>query len=224
MLSIGHRGCAGQYPENTIHAITASAPHVDAVEIDVLRCGSGELVLFHDEGLGRVTGHDGRLAETPWERLADLRVGGSDEPIPRFAAAVAAWPEGLAMNLDVHEPGIAPDALAELADFDERVILSSTSEAVLHEASEAPVPVESGLSFYEDPERNVGRAAELGCAFVHVHYRLALETDLVERAHEAGLAVDAWTVEDAPTLARLREAGVDAATVDRWDILPGADG
>jgi glycerophosphoryl diester phosphodiesterase len=219
MLSIGHRGCGGQYPENTIRAITASAHHVDAVEIDLMRCGSGELVLFHDEDLERVTGRDGELEDTPWEHLRELRVAGSEEPVPRFEAALDAWPDGLVMNLDIHKSGIAPEALSAVTDLDEWVILSSTNETVLQEARAAPASVARGLSFYRNPETNIQREVDLGCEFIHVDYDLCLETDLVDRAHEAGLKIDAWTVDEASEIPPLREIGVDAMTVDRWDIL-----
>jgi len=49
MQVIGHRGCADVYPENTVRAVTRAANFLDAVEVDVRRCGSGELVVFHDE-------------------------------------------------------------------------------------------------------------------------------------------------------------------------------
>jgi glycerophosphoryl diester phosphodiesterase len=62
-------------------------------------------------------------------------------------------------------------------------------------------------------------AAKSDCEYVHVHYPLCLETDVVERAHAAGLAVDAWTVSDAATVRRLAERGVDAVTVDTRSAL-----
>lgn len=222
MRLIAHRGCDGQYPENTLRAIGSAAPHVDVVEVDVTRCGSGELVLFHDEDLERVTGVAGRVADTRWDRLAELEVDGSGEGIPRFADALEDWPDGTAMNLDVTEAGVVPDALRLAADFEEEIILSSTDPAALEAASAAvdrgPGELTLGYSFVADPEANVERARSLGCGFVHVHHRLCLETDLVDLAHGVDLQVDAWTVETPELATRLRDAGVDAITVTRHDL------
>ena len=59
---IAHRGFAGVYPENTLCAVRAAldppdAGHrgADAIEIDVMATSDGELVVFHDRDLARVT-------------------------------------------------------------------------------------------------------------------------------------------------------------------------
>ena len=56
VMVIGHRGAAGHEVENTIPSIDkAISLGVDAVEVDVFLCKSGELVVFHDENLSRLT-------------------------------------------------------------------------------------------------------------------------------------------------------------------------
>lgn len=218
VLSIAHRGCAQQAPENTVAAVRQAAPHVDAVEVDVTRCGSGELVLFHDDDLERVTGEPGRVGEVAWDRLADLTVHGSGEPIPRFESVVESWPSGTVMNLDVHDPGIAPEALEACSPLDERIVLSSTSTDVLQEVSPSG-SVGLGYSFFSDPDANLETAVAHGCEYVHVAAELAMQSDVIRRAHARDLRVDVWTVDSRPTLRRLVERGADAVTVDRWDIL-----
>ena len=48
-LVIGHRGAKGHAPENTLKSIQKAIElGVDGIEIDVFRCASGELVVFHD--------------------------------------------------------------------------------------------------------------------------------------------------------------------------------
>jgi len=51
-LIIGHRGARGHVAENTLPSIEkAMALGVDGVEIDIFKCASGELVVFHDQTL-----------------------------------------------------------------------------------------------------------------------------------------------------------------------------
>ena len=52
---IAHRGFADDYPENTPLAFRKASERADAVEMDVQRCGSSELVVFHDAYLDRLT-------------------------------------------------------------------------------------------------------------------------------------------------------------------------
>ena len=83
---IAHRGlCAPGLVENALGAFSACVAAGQPIEIDVQLTADGKVVVFHDARLKRMTGVDGRLAETPSARLADLRLNGTDERIPRFA-------------------------------------------------------------------------------------------------------------------------------------------
>ena len=64
MLSIGHRGAKGYIAENTLESINMAVElNVDGVEIDVFKCLSGELVLFHDKDLKKLTGRSGKIED-----------------------------------------------------------------------------------------------------------------------------------------------------------------
>jgi len=55
-LVIGHRGAMGYETENTIASIQKALDlKVDGIEIDVFKCKSGEVIVFHDDELDRLT-------------------------------------------------------------------------------------------------------------------------------------------------------------------------
>ena len=221
---IGHRGCAGQHPENTVAAVERAAPHVDAVELDVRRCASGELVVFHDEAVDRLTGASGRVADADWESLRELTVLDSGEPIPRLAEALDAAPDGVPVNVELKEPETAADALAVARRADAEVLFSSFHPAALATLrDEAPETDRALLVADGGPERVVEAATDLGCAAVHPAIDVATEPGFVEAAHEAGLAVNAWTATDREDAERLLAAGVDGIIADRWDLLSGPE-
>ena len=70
-----HRGCSMAYPENTLPAFEAAAklPNVAGVELDVQLSKDGEIVVFHDESVSRVTDGDGRIADLTIQELRELR-------------------------------------------------------------------------------------------------------------------------------------------------------
>ncbi|PSP96331.1 glycerophosphodiester phosphodiesterase [Halobacteriales archaeon QS_5_70_17] len=226
MRCIGHRGCAARAPENTVRAVELAAPHVDMVEVDVRRCGSGELVVSHDERLGRLTDGAGRVDETPHARLRELRVENSDERIPLLSDLLAAVPAEVGINVELKHAGIAGDLLAILDDADNDVVLSSFDEDALAEVgARGEYPL--GYLFHRSIRR-LGRnwrhaleaARNLDCAYLHPEYRLCLgRPERVERAHAAGFEVNAWTVKRARTVERLRAVGVDGVIVDDWEIV-----
>lgn len=56
-LNFAHRGWSGLYPENTLLAFQKAIElGVDGFEMDVQLSRDGEVVVFHDETLDRVTG------------------------------------------------------------------------------------------------------------------------------------------------------------------------
>ncbi|MEA5408086.1 glycerophosphodiester phosphodiesterase family protein [Haloarculaceae archaeon H-GB2-1] len=209
-----HRGFAADYPENTLAALRAAGATADGIELDAQQCRSGEVVVIHDESLDRLTGTSGTVADTDWETLRELDVLDSGERIPLLSEAFEVVPDDVTMNVELKADGIA-DAVSEVCErFDHEVVVSSFSTTALEEASVAGDDT-LGFLFTEEPEAAVRTAVELGCEWVHPEYRLCLETDVLERAHDRGLGVRAWTVNDQSTIEELDANGVDAVITDR---------
>jgi glycerophosphoryl diester phosphodiesterase len=78
-LNIAHRGASAYAPENTIAAFDlALALGADSLEIDVHMTVDEELVVVHDDVLGRTTnghGHLGHICETKWREVSELDAG-----------------------------------------------------------------------------------------------------------------------------------------------------
>lgn len=112
-----HRGAAAFAPENTLAAYGAALDYgADGCEIDIRAGSDGELVLFHDDMLDRLTGALGRVEELNLAALLALP--------PREDAAVSvptlnealrfARRRGMLLHLDIKQPGIADRIEEEL--------------------------------------------------------------------------------------------------------------
>ncbi|WP_411964162.1 glycerophosphodiester phosphodiesterase [Haloferax sp. YSMS24] len=217
MRVIGHRGCPALAPENTLAAFRAAADHLDWVELDVRRCGSGELVVFHDETLERLTEATGRVGDTRLTDLRALRVGDSEESIPTLTEVFAALPDDVAVNVELKEPGLAADLTDIVAETRHEVLVSSFDADALQEVRErTDLPVAYLCSTDWDDALPV--AGELGCTALHPHYDL-LSAERVAEAHDAGFELNAWTVPDSETVERLRGWGVDGVIVDDPSVV-----
>lgn len=72
-LNFAHRGWSGLYPENTLLAFQKAIElGVDGFEMDVQLSRDGEVVVFHDETLDRVTGYHGYLRDLTVSELKRL--------------------------------------------------------------------------------------------------------------------------------------------------------
>ncbi|MFP9193362.1 glycerophosphodiester phosphodiesterase [Natrialbaceae archaeon A-CW1-1] len=217
MRLIAHRGFAATAPENTIGALKAAAEYADAVEFDVRRCGSGELVVFHDETLERVTDGTGAIADTPLEELQQLTVLDSGEPIPTLEAVLEALPPSVEVNLEMKALGIAEDVLEalEATGIENRVVTTSFLTPELRRLRELEPSQPTGLLVSRRLVHPVTTAVELNCDVIGANYWRCLSTTLVPRAKTVDLEVHAWSIE-RPIVARLLGyRGVDCISADR---------
>ena len=97
-LGFAHRGAAVDRENSLAAFVDAHAAGFTYLELDVRTTADGELVVFHDDTLDRVSTGRGRLHDHTWERLADVTVGG--EPLLRFTELLTALPEAR-LNVDL---------------------------------------------------------------------------------------------------------------------------
>lgn len=75
-LLFAHRGASSLAPENTLRAFRLARDlGAPGIELDIHRCASGELVVFHDERLERITGKAEALSALSLEELKLLDAG-----------------------------------------------------------------------------------------------------------------------------------------------------
>src|SRR5512147_1741217 len=136
-LVLGHRGASADAPENTLAAFRLAIEQgADGVELDVWRCGSGEVVVIHDEDARRVAGAPLRIAEAPLAALRELDAGAwkgerfRGERIPLLAEVLEALPAAR-VNVELKGDGAggpvaaATAAVIRRARAEARVIVSS---------------------------------------------------------------------------------------------------
>ncbi|MDP9091890.1 MAG: glycerophosphodiester phosphodiesterase [Actinomycetota bacterium] len=230
-LAIAHRGGAGLAPENTLAAFRLSyALGVRYMETDVRLSADGALVAFHDSSLRRVTGRRRSVARTDLADLRGFSVMGT-QPIPTLAEVLVAFPDAF-FSIDVKErAAIAPLARLLLSHrATARVCVAGSWDSWLASLGDlAGTELTAALgwrSLVSTLSRlRLGRSPQPQPpgTFAHVPLRLgriAIYADhLLERAHAIGVRVIVWTVNDAPTMQRLLDAGVDGIITDRPDIL-----
>lgn len=221
---IAHRGFAGVYPENTLAAVLGAAGDgADAVEVDVRRCGSGEVVVCHDATVDRVTDGTGAVSDLSCTDLSRRDVLGSGEGIPTLGEVVDSLPAGVGLNVELKERDVAADVLRILVDvadgrdwwlssFDGEALAAARDAATdLRATVQRPVP--TALLVTGETAAPVAAARECQCRAIHPNADVCTP-DMIATAHEAGLAVNAWTVRSESTACRLARAGVDGLIAD----------
>jgi len=233
LLAFAHRGGAGAWPENTMPAFQGA---VDLgyryIETDVHATRDGVLLAFHDDRLDRVTDRTGLIREMDYDEVKLARVAGK-EPIPLFADLLAAWPD-LRINIDPKLDNAVEPLIRVLRDRKavERVCVNSFSDRRTAAIREALGPdlctgigpfVTARLRFssWSGPFRSLWGRFPAGCAQLPVRQNgiPIVDRRLVERAHEAGMQVHVWTIDDPEEMRRLVEIGVDGIMTDEPAVL-----
>lgn len=198
------------------------------LETDVRATADGVLVAFHDEDLDRMTDHSGRLGDLPWTVVRNALVSGL-HPIPLLEDVLGTWPEAR-VNIDPkHDAAVTPlvEVLRRTAAVS-RVCVGAFSDCRVARIREAVGP---DLCSSLGP-LGVARlkAASWGlptgrlpaaCVQVPVATRGVVVTDgrLVDAAHQRGMQVHVWTIDDAAEMERLLDLGVDGIITDRPTVL-----
>ena len=198
------------------------------LETDVRATADGQLVVFHDSRLGRVTDRQGAIAELPWSVVRQARVGGT-EPIPLLADVFDELPDAM-FNIDAKAPGtVAPLAkLVVQAGAVDRVCLGSFSDrrvAALRDLLGPGVATSLGpraifrlvrASATRRRFRTTAVAAQVPTRYQGVQI---VTPRLLTTARSAGLEVHVWTINDPVEMHRLLDLGVDGIMTDRPDLL-----
>jgi glycerophosphoryl diester phosphodiesterase len=213
MYFTAHRGFDDYYPENTLGGIgkAARTEGVDAVEFDVRRCGSGELVVIHHDHVGAVSESHGDVDELSASELAAIDVEGSGEGVPELREVLDVVPPEIDMNVELKEIGLAEEVLEALRDVDNDVTISALDANVhaLWETRLAEASIPLACNFSVRPEEDLEIAELIGCSYANPNWAMCLVTDVVDRAHEQGMAVHAWPVGSRLVAEALRRQGVD---------------
>ena len=232
-LVLAHRGASADAPENTLAAFhLAMEQGADGVELDVWRCGSGEVVVHHDEDTTRTSGVPRRVSSAGLAELRALDVGAwkherfRGERIPLLAEVLEALPTAL-VNVELKSRSGRDLALARAAasvirraGAGGRVVVSSFDWRLLAAFRLAAPEVATGLVF--DGRKAWRLRTFLGIrglrpAAVHPDKRLATDARIAAWTSR-GLEVNVWTVDDPEEAARLARAGASALITN----VPGA--
>ncbi len=97
----------GHVTENTIPSIQKAIElGVDGIEIDVFKCKSGEIVLFHDKKLDRLTSIEGFIENIDIDSINKIKIE-DQYKIPLLEEVLEIVPENIFLNIELKGKGTA---------------------------------------------------------------------------------------------------------------------
>jgi len=227
MLSIGHRGAKGYIAENTLESINMAIKlNVDGVEIDVFKCLSGELVLFHDKNLKKLTGKSGKIENLTINDLQKYLVLGKYK-IPTLKDVLEKIKNPLLVNIELKGSGAAESTSKIIEDFSKRTlwkkenfIVSSFNWDELKKFRSINTDIAIGILL--DKLGNMNEAIQFGkninAQSIHPNYRM-LNEGTVEKIKKNGFKIYTWTVNNKEDISFMQKLNVDGVISDYPDQI-----
>lgn len=214
-LVIGHRGAMGHETENTLASIQKAIDlGVDMIEIDVFKIKSGEIVVFHDETVDRLTNGPGRIENYNYIDLKKLVVDGGHK-IPMLQDVLKLIDNKVALNIELKGDDTA-DRVNYIMNYyiekngwsPENFIISSFKWDELTEMRRLNPNVQIAVLTEENPVDAISVAKELNAVAINPYYK-RLDLENVNEIREAGLKIYVWTVNEDFDIDAMKQLGVD---------------
>ena len=223
-INYAHRGASDYYPENTEPAFfTGIFMGANGLEMDLQKTADGQLVLFHDETLERVTDGVGKISDFTREELLklDVRKNNTRGKIPTLVEIFESFSMlDLTFAIELKAEGCEGDLYELITRYgcEEKVIVTSFNFEYLKKMREVSGSIRLGLLTSRTDGALISELSEIS-AYEICPKADTVTPELIKTWHGAGLNVRVWGVTDENLMRRVYDMGVDGMTVNFPDKL-----
>lgn len=226
-LLFAHRGGKTDAPENTLAAFRwVLENQIPAIELDVHRCATGELVVIHDFQTQRICSVDYSVEETPYVVLRSLDAGSSfdsrfaREKIPLLEEVFDLLRDQVFYDIEIKTPHFFGDKkltddvlkLIEKKGIGHCSMISSFNPFVVRRARKKGFPLTAVIFAEDDDVPLIYKRGQGWYIARSTHLkpgRLLIESGrMCKGLQKRKLPLMTWTVNDAQEALRLKNAGV----------------
>ena len=219
---IAHRAGAHHAPENSLAALElAIRQKADSAEIDVQRTSDGTVVVVHDQDLMKLARDPRRISQTTYRDLSQVDIGSLFHPdfkgerVARLSDFLSAAAGKIRLLIELKYYGddnlLAGETLelVRRAGMEKEVQIMSLELKAVRQVQRLAPQITAGYVF----AAGLGNLTRLDVGFLAVPTGQATSR-LMREAHEKGLMVYAWTVNDVDGILDLMEVGIDGLITD----------
>lgn len=220
ILVVGHRGAKGYAFENSLSSMTCALDlGVDMIELDVFRCRSGQLVVFHDDLLDELTDNTGPVEAKTLEELKQVRLR-NGESIPSLLEVLRLIDGRTNMNIELKGRRTAIQLVKLLRTLlnttewrmDQWIVSSFHPEELAILKQHLP-ELKTGLLTDTDPLDALQAAHRLGVHSIHLWYP-TVDSAIVKLLQKKGYKVIVYTVDHPVDIQYMIDCGVDGIISD----------
>ena len=201
---------------------------VDGVEIDVFRCASGELVVFHDKRLEKLTNTKGYIEELDLDSIKRIEVL-NGYSIPTLKEVLDLIKGRVFLNIELKGSQTAfrtHKLLEKYFELDEwskeKILISSFNweELKIFRDINAYIPI--AILTEDDPLDAIPIGLELDAEAINPQFK-SLNVENVKKIKKAGFKIYPWTINKTQDIKFIRSLNVDGIITDYPDRVSRTD-
>lgn len=214
-LVIGHRGAMGHETENTLASIQKALDlGVNMIEIDVFKIQSGEIVVFHDDKLDRLSNATGNIEEYNMFDLNQVILNGNHK-IPMLQDVLKLIDNKARLNIELKGANTA-DRVNFITDFYikehgwtlDSFLISSFNWDELRAMRKLNATIPIAILTADNPSAAIPIANELNAEAINPNFKQLTRENNLE-IQEAGFKIYVWTVNEPEDIMAMKRFGVD---------------
>ena len=244
---VAPRGGSALAPQNTLAAFrNALTLPIDAIELDVQMTRDGQVAVFHDNTVEKLTDGFGNIFDLDFSYLRSLNaaahfLGGWPEPqqIPALREVLDLARGHVQVYIEIkfgerdgmygRYPNIAEAVVDEVRSTGmlNQVLIISFDWMILPIIKSLESTLQTGAIISTEVwnprakhalQTLVDHIASLGCNWINMDCDL-FTNDMPAVAHKHGFKLGVWTANSIDEICRFAAAGVDSITTDRPDLF-----
>ena len=205
----------GHETENTLASVQKALDlGVDMIEIDVFRIESGEIVVFHDKTVDRLSNGIGMIEDYNVFTMKQLTLEGGHK-IPLLQDILKLINNQVALNIELKGYKTAEKVnqiinyyISDRGWSPENIIISSFIWDELRDMRKFNKDVKIAILTEEDPLQAIEVAKELNAVAINPNFK-TLTAENTAKIHDEDLKIYTWTVNEPEDIQKMKDFGVD---------------
>ena len=222
MIVVGRRGAMGHALENTIESVKKAIQlNVDGIEIDVFKSKTGELVVYHDPFLSRLSNSNAFIEQISLDSIKKVELKGGLS-IPTLKEVIDIIPEKIFLNIELKGSNTAFKTnkviIEYLKDFNlppSKFIISSFRWDELKKFRDLnnDIPIAILVDSLYKIDNAIKLAKEINAIALNPNNKF-ITKKIVNKIQSNNIKVFPYTINSPKNIKRMKLMGVDAIITD----------
>jgi glycerophosphoryl diester phosphodiesterase len=222
IIVVGHRGAMGHVLENTIESVKKAIKlNVDGIEIDVFKSKTGELVVYHDPFLSRLSNSNAFIEQISLDSIKKVELKGGLS-IPTLKEVLDIIPEKIFLNIELKGSNTAFKTNKVIIEYLKKLnlppskfIISSFRWDELKKFRDLnkDIPIAILVDSLYKIDNAINLAKEINAIALNPNNKF-ITKKIVNKIQSNNIKVFPYTINSPKNIKRMKLMGVDAIITD----------